>query len=336
MQLIGGNGVVSPVSIYYALYAAYLGSNCTTLTELQKVLGLSETSRDVHAIANHEGQDYILSNNNMIVYHSKAKIIDTYRKRYAAAIGGELVPFSSPSGAVQVVNQMVNKTTRGMIPQILSGGDVDDSTMAIILNTIYFKSKWAIPFSINSTRTGTFYGMKQSTQVPLMHISDKKFLYAEDHDNQMIQLPYVNKSLAMYIVLPKTKTDPGKMCSSLIFRNYSEQSVNLTLPKFEHRQRTHLIPVLQKMGIKQLFTPYEADLSKMTGSKNVFVSDVIHEAVVKVDESGTEAAAVTAMTLSYNCMPTKAQSINFNANHTFYYAIVDKSQQLILFNGIFL
>ena len=111
----------------------------------------------------------------------------------------------------------------------------------------------------------------------------------------------------------------------------NSKEVILSLPKFEHRLRCSMKPILQKMGVHEVFTT-QADLSKI--ANETYVTQIIHEVVVKLDENGTEAAAATAiMTNSFSVGESKG--IIFNANHPFYYAIIHVPSHLNLFSGIY-
>ena len=106
----------------------------------------------------------------------------------------------------------------------------------------------------------------------------------------------------------------------------------MAIPKFEIRKKTNLVSQLKKHGVKDLFLEDKCDLS--TISKDIYVEQIIHEAVIIVDEEGTEAAAVTAMMLCQNsCSRPKQPNKIFNANHPFYFYIRYMPTNTILFIG---
>ena len=193
---------------------------------------------------------------------------------------------------------------------------------------LYFKATWQKQFSKNETKEDMFYKFNKTTSLlPMMHTKNS-FYYFEDDFKQCIMLDYKNRDYAMIVCLPKSESvgfdfDPFSY-------TYAKCEVNLTLPRFTHRSKFDLVMSLKNLGITELFNPLNQDLFNI--SKNqVFVNSIIHDAIVIVDEDGVEAAATTSILFDQ----AESKTFNFNANHSFYYAIVHKPEQLILFNGVF-
>ena len=163
---------------------------------------------------------------------------------------------------------------------------------------------------------------------------------------QALEMPYVDDSLSMVIVLPEARDGLSRMLASNSltsdlgsalagFSNSMERSeMNLYIPKFKIESDYALVTSLTQLGIRKAFTEGQADLSGINGETNLFVSQVKHKAVVKVDEKGTEAAAVTMvdvypMSARYPYVPP----IDFRADHPFLFFIRDRVSGLILFTG---
>jgi len=161
-----------------------------------------------------------------------------------------------------------------------------------------------------------------------------KFKYFEDHNNQVLEMDYKDQNYSMGVILPWKNGKLPNVDSNQIIdytSRFTSREVKLWFPKFEHRKKVRLVPILKKLGISRLFTPYVCQLDKL--AKNIFVSDIIHEAVVIVDETGTEAAAATGIFMMDNCIREKPKIIEFKADHSFIYYIRHKDSNTLLFVG---
>lgn len=141
----------------------------------------------------------------------------------------------------------------------------------------------------------------------------------------------------MGIILPRENIDVNK-CGNYLCANiaYTTQYVEVHLPKFTHRKNIDLIPLMQKMGVTDVFSSLKSQLDKMTIIGVTYVSTMIHEAVVIVDEDGTEAAAVTvAVCVNESCSMRKPKSTVFYANRSFIYYIKHVPTNTLLFVGDF-
>jgi len=190
-----------------------------------------------------------------------------------------------------------------------------------------------------------------ATAVKLMTLS-KRLPYFEDSEVQMIEMPYVGNQFCMGVILPKAPTSlqsllDGIMSKFVTKQNFFEsfnigkineyvkqlttnESIEVYIPKFTHRKNIDLGSVLKKVGVTDLFSPL-ANLGEI--SKDLYVSEAIHEAVVIVDEDGTEASAVTVMMMMESCCYKPKQPKLFRADHSFIYYIRHKPTNMILFVG---
>ena len=164
-----------------------------------------------------------------------------------------------------------------------------------------------------------------------MMYQKKKIPYYEDSAIQLIELPYVGNEFCFGVLLPKQVgivpiLDINQL--GIVIQSLKSEDVRLSLPKFTHRRNVNLIPLLQQSGVNDLFT-YTANLDKI--AQGTFISTAIHEAVVIVDEEGTEAAATTVMMMSKGLVMTK--DFVFNANHSFIYYIRHNPTNTVLFVG---
>ena len=146
----------------------------------------------------------------------------------------------------------------------------------------------------------------------------------------IIALPKAKQPNQIIQVLNQLIADVG----SIFSKSYTETNIKLAMPKFEHRQRYDLVGAFQEMGIIDLFTN-SADLSLISKKGDLNVSKIITEAVARIDEEGTKAAAVTAVMMRESAMMPPKNLIDFTVDHTFYYAIVNVPNHLVIFNGVF-
>jgi serpin B len=237
------------------------------------------------------------------------------------------------------INAWVEKNTNDKIKNILSQGDLTSLTRLVLVNAIYFYGDWASPFKKASTKTKAFSMMDgTSDTMPFMN-QKNRYNYFEDSKIQAIEIPYMDSKASMVIFLPKKTNgiaDPGKSLDYTYYQEIIESmefnDVYLSLPKFKLDFKLELGNTLSQMGMPLAFSP-EADFSGMTGKRDLFISKVIHQAFIKVDEKGTEAAAATAVAMSLGMAPQHIEPKIFNADHPFVFLIRDNTTGSILFMG---
>jgi serpin B len=168
----------------------------------------------------------------------------------------------------------------------------------------------------------------------------KYFPYYEDEEVQAISLPYRGERVSMLIILPK-KTEGWKLISRIldferlqvVTTNLESTEIQLALPRFKTELESNLRKDLVSMGMEQAFSK-NADLSGMTGEKNLFISEIIHKAFIEVSEAGTEAAAATAAVVGLkSAFP--GEPVLFIADHPFIYFLKDEVSGCIIFAGRF-
>jgi len=237
------------------------------------------------------------------------------------------------------------------VPVIVDESAIDEQTRLILVNAVYFKGEWLQTFDAHATRENDFHVSQTETVKVQMMYMQKTFYYGES-DNikcQVIELPYVGKIEflhqwpSMFIILPSqsvTLAEVEKKLTSDDLMNARERfqmastEVKLWLPKFQLDEKLSLVEALSGMGIKDLFVDGAADLSGVDGSRELYVSKVLHRAVVDVNEEGTEAAAATAMTYAvYACILPLKTLPQFRADHPFLFFIQHNATKSILFLG---
>jgi serpin B len=268
-------------------------------------------------------------------YDFQMPYLDTLALNYGAGL--RLLDFAGDSeGSREVINKWVEQMTEERIKDLLPRGSIDGLTRLVLTNAIYFNAAWATPFEETATKDGPFALVtgKQVT-VPLM-AGNMDGSYVKGTDYQAASLPYDGGELSMLVILPdEGKFDSVEQSLSTKFLDgvlgqMAGVKLDLTLPKFEIEDKMDLVPPLKAMGMQDAFSPGEADLSGIDGSRNLYVTGVLHKAFVKVNEAGTEAAAATAVIVGATSVP---QFVTFKVDRPFIFMIRDHATGAIIFLG---
>ncbi len=245
------------------------------------------------------------------------------------------------------INRWVEQKTGGRISSLAAEGQIDPLTRLALCDAIYFKGKWQHQFNERDTKPGQFHiSSTESVTVPMMaQKGDFKTAHIEDGSVALLEMPYDGKDLSMIILLPETRfgeldgdgPDLAGMEKQLSPETLKlwlaeldrarERKTRIMLPRFNTTQRLDLVPELTSMGIASPFSE-SADFSGIDGTRNLFISQVIHKAFLEVSESGTEAAAATVAVLK-----TKSMSDQFLVDHPFLFLIRENGSGTLLFMG---
>uniref|UniRef100_A0A1B6MQX2 Serpin domain-containing protein n=1 Tax=Graphocephala atropunctata TaxID=36148 RepID=A0A1B6MQX2_9HEMI len=358
LQTIGNlnpdnNVFISPSSIYKTMLLAYFMSANHTESALQKSLYLPENKDklDLMGAYNLEKyyqklrsiqKDYQLSSANRIYVDKHVPVKYCMRMLFT----DELVQANFTMNHINVlrkINQWVASQTRKVINNFLSEDSINSQTQLVLANAAYFKGKWEKEFPTEDTAEQKFY-LNSGTTVPVtMMYQENKFRMIRNAELgiEVLELPYSGNDISMFILLP-TKTSPSAVPQLLKLLSYetlqktlvatssrTPYKISVTIPKFTVEQTTELTPILESMGVGDIFEP-TANLGTLTGSPvGVSFSDAIHKAKIQVDEKGTEAAAATAL------VSARIGSESFIVDHPFVYFLYDKIANIILFCGIY-
>jgi len=227
-----------------------------------------------------------------------------------------------------------------MSSKLLELSDIDPLTTHVLLGTLYFKGEWKEQFKVKNTKSDVFYGLTQRNEM-LMNQYSVKHSYCETKKEQWLEMEYLGDRLVMGFCLPKNeKENPANGMLSIPLPTDFESTKlgTVTIPKFTHRIRVNLAPVMaDKLGLKPLFEFSNDDKKgrwQELTDENVCITKIIHEAVIIVDEVGTEAAAATAVTFGVRSMAAPPKK-NFIANRSFSYYIRDKIENVVFFQGLY-
>lgn len=337
---------LSPASLSTALAMTWGGARGKTATELANALHFT-----LPAAKEHEAYSALLARLSSTapdspkltianrLFANKAfpfepAFVSLTRDRYAAPV--EPLDFeAAPDPSRLAINAWVKKQTMDKIPELLQPGDVTKTTRLVLVDAIAFKAQWETPFVAENTKLEPFAAPSGSRKVPMMQTM-LHARFADTPDAQIVELPYASKSaehrMSMLVAVPKTSlADLDGKIDQVLSATLSSQFVDVALPKFTMRSRFDLVDELRKLGVHDAFDSNKADFSGIT-SKPIYVSNVIHEAFVSVDEKGTEAAAATAVLAKCGAaMPTSVAHVR--ADKPFFFALRDDTTGTILFMG---
>ncbi|XP_064639045.1 leukocyte elastase inhibitor-like [Lineus longissimus] len=351
-QLIGGspndNIFLSPVSISIALAMTYLGARGNTATEMELVArfkgveNLQEKFAKLDSVLNAGEKNYTLNTGNQLFGRKGYKFLDEFLGAVLKHHKGELrqLDFAADAeGSRKIINDWVAEKTADKIKDLIPGGAINSLTALVLVNAIYFKGNWARKFEKEKTIKEQFFVAENDVRGVDMMNQKAKFPSGYDRDSgtQVLELPYINKELSMFIFLPQERNGLAKLQSILtldfinkITSNMHEVETIVHLPRFKFEYKFNLHEILQAMGMKDLFSEGKADLSGMDGTNLLFISAAFHKAFIEVNEEGTEAAAATAMIAMMRCIPR----INmFKVDHPFLFMIRENKTKSILFLG---
>ncbi|CAL1297717.1 unnamed protein product [Larinioides sclopetarius] len=287
---------------------------------------------------------YVLNTANAVLVDKHLELLNEYRSNVQQLYKADVrdVDFVKDSSAVvNEINAWVREMTNGKIEKLFD--QLSPSTVLALLNAVYFKGTWKKQFEPSKTRDEVFYnnGLEsEGKSVPLMHLTSR-FPYASVDNFQALELPYKGENISMVILLPNQRDGLRALENSLtpeklaeIQRRLYRTKVEVSLPKFKMEFQKELSPEVKALGANQIFSAGSADFSGMTPSKNVFVSQVIHKAIIEVNEEGSEAAAVTGIVFT-RMRPMPDMIAKFRADHPFLFAIIEKgsTSNMILFLG---
>ena len=354
----------SPYSISAALAMTYEGAKGQTADEMKSVFHFPESNilrpnfAAIYNKINKKNKPYKLSTGNALWAQYDYTFLDEYMNRVEQYYGGKAanVDFRQAEErekSRQTINAFIEEQTNDKIKELIPKGILTEMTRLVLTNAIYFKGTWEWEFDKSDTRDQDFKITPTNiVKTPMMYMDpDKaKFNYADLEKLQILELPYKGEDISMLILLPKQGEDYDYETGERIISDYTLKDIELSaeklkeykaqmketkldsisLPKFEFDSKYFMKDTLSAMGMPTAFTS-DADFSGMDGTLNLYIDTVIHQAYVKVDEEGTEAAAATAVIMVEKsvAMPRNV----FRADHPFVFIIQEKETGNILFMG---
>ena len=363
----GKSFIYSPLSIIYVLGMVNDAATGLTEKELEETLGFHEGG--IQAVNDYcknliDGlpkvdnkvtlniANAIFLNKSFTLKPQFTQDMQTYYDAKAEALDFE------SSETLNHINSWCNEKTNGMIPTILD--EIDPLIMSYLLNAIYFKADWASKFDPKNTKDETFTTEdgNSSTKMTMMH-QNVLINYMKNNTYSAIEMPYGNGLWNMVVMMPEEGKNTDDIINHLkMFGVYpmlyddidgsldtwvfGPHEVDLKLPRYETSSDTDdledgLIGLMKKMGIKRAFYDALAEIPNMC-ELPVYIDIMRQKAKIKVNEEGSEAAAVTVAGVTNKSMgsePKEYPKATFHANRPFVYVIHEQSSGVILFVGKF-
>nr|XP_043616296.1 serpin-Z3-like [Erigeron canadensis] len=369
-----GNFVCSPFSLETVLGMLAAGAEGETLEQLLEFLGhetvdhLLSDSPSAKLLAQlfsdtdsrEAGLEIVLANGIWV----DKKLITRVQSRYKEVLQcvykteAKFVDFENmPHGSAKNINSWVNEKTRGLIPTIVDGGDLKDDVVIALVNALYFKGLWSKPFDAKKTKVKDFHLVNGETvSIPFM-TSQKQFNYGCFEGCKILQIPYESEGqsneFSMYIFLPDRKdglqellkvfhSDPALFHEDFYLEpRFLEK---LWIPKFKISCAFEADNAVKQMGLTLPFKRTNKEFRRIvqpTGPEdNIYVSKILHKSFIEIDETGTEAAAVSCLFMGLpGCTaycPPPPPPARFVADHPFLFMIREVTSQAVFFIGVVL
>jgi serpin B len=271
-------------------------------------------------------------------YNWSTEYLDTLKTNYAAGV--YLVDFAyDPEQGREQINYWIMGETDNRISNLFAPGSINDTTRLVIVNTAYFDAEWSSKFDPDDTHDDTFY-MLDGTEctAPLMN-HEMNFLYSEGDGWQAVQLYYEGLQTSMVIILPETdrfdeiENALDNTFVTQVIDDFESFTVDLTMPKFEDEYTLPLKDTLIELGMVNAYSMKWADFSGMNGQRDLFISESVHKAFIRINEEKTVAAAATGHIAVQDDAGLSPNYRVFHADHPFIYLIRDDLTGTILFIG---
>ncbi len=344
-----GNLFYSPFSLSVAMAMTYEGAREQTAGEIRQVFHypddidtLRQGFSGIMARVNKKDKKYELRTANALWAQRNYPFLPEYFQTVEKYYGGRLnsVDFvGDTENSRLTINRWVEEQTNDRIKNLIPPNVIDSLTRLVLTNAIYFKGLWEKQFPKKATREADFrVSADKTVRVPLMYLQEAEVKYFENEDLQAVELPYVGGEISMLVLLPKgelSRVEPylsSDKLEALRGMLTGLEKVDVYLPRFKFETK-YLMGgkegLLGKMGMPTAFT-LAADLSGMTGQKELLITEVVHQAFVEVNEEGTEAAAATGVVVGIKMVSSKPV---FRADHPFIFIIQERQTGTILFLG---
>ena len=349
--------ILSPISITFALGMLNNGAAGETQQQINKVLGFADGGAEgindfcykmLEMAPTLDPLTKVMIANTIYMNEPYELMPDFILKANAFYHAEPETRDFSDGETRDVINKWAADHTEQMIKEVLKEDEFNPSSVSYLLNAIYFKGNWAKKFDKAETRDEHFVNvlLEDETETleikpqPMMHQRDK-FDYCEIDDYQALRLPYGSGSFVMTVLLPKTdsravpKVPTAEVWEQLNQRMHSTQ-VDVKLPRFESDTDINLVPVMRKLGMVDAFSPYTADFSRFCvwSKARIYIGLMKQVAKIKLDEEGTEAAAVTVIDMKDGSAGVDDYPV-FHANHPFLYVISEQKTGAVFFIGQF-
>ncbi len=339
------NVMISPLSVSLALSMTLNGAEGTTKTAMQNTLGFQGFTLDeinqiyfdlINALKKTDPKVVLNIANSIWIrkdFPVEQSFTDVNKQYFNATVSN----LDFDQAAVNTINNWVNTNTNGKIPTILNS--ISPEEIMFLINAIYFNGKWLYQFDPAKTANTQFtLASGQQISVPMMKIKEE-FGYSVQSGYKALKMPYGRGKFQMIILLPDEGISPSQISEQLnpamwetLNSSLSEPvEIDVWIPKFQYSWEIQLNQVLSDLGMGEAFEPNSADFAKINPDYQLYITKVKHKTFIKVDEEGTEAAAVTSVGVGVTSFP--ANPLEFHATRPFIYLITEQDTGAILFMG---
>jgi len=342
----GENVFISPISISTALSMTYQGAQGNTKDEMGKVLGYGDMDDETLRESYREFLKYLVAMDpeidlniaNSIWYREgeaiEEEFLEVNREVFDALV--EELDFSDEEAA-DIINAWIEDATEGKIEEMLEG-PIPGNVIMYLINAIYFKGDWTVPFEEEQSFDAIFNASSGEQQEITMMRRNGSVEYGEGEDYQSVRLPYgEEKNTAMYVILPKDEErDINEFLGTMDEEKWqdirgsvsSSDDVELQIPRFEMEYGIKSLKnALIRLGMEEAFDMY----ANFDGIRpGIFIEDVLHKAVIEVNEQGSEAAAATVVVVDESAAMDPP---SFIADRPFLFVIANEEADSILFMG---
>jgi len=339
----------SPYSLSTAMAMTYEGARGKTAEEIRQVFHYPEDIEilrrgyaEIINQINKKDKKYELHTANALWAQQNYPFSPEYFKTVEKYYGGKVTNIDfvrDTENSRLTINKWVEEQTNNRIKDLIPQGVITPLTRLVLTNAIYFKGNWETQFPKGNTKEAEFRAsVDKKVRVPMMFIGGRKFNYAENEALQLLELPYAGNELSMLILLPRnelSEVEPYLKADKIqdLMKDMRQEEVDVYLPRFKFETK-YLMGgekgILGRMGMPTAFSEMRADFSGMTGKPDLYITEVVHQAFVEVNEEGTEAAAATGVIMGVKAVLIKKV---FRADHPFIFFILEKRTGTILFFG---
>ncbi|MFO7627388.1 MAG: serpin family protein [Candidatus Fermentibacteraceae bacterium] len=346
------NVMFSPFCISSALGMAWAGARGETEAGMAHALGFGDSQSAVHngfsrlfGLIEREGIDpgedpITLNIANALWVDGNYPLLDDYVtlvSEYYRAEARNMDFAGDPDAQRVVINDWVEDMTMQRITDLLGPGSVTTATRVVLTSAVYFQGNWRLQFNPELTRDGTFTTLAgEEVTVPFMSRTMDVPFY-RGNGFRAVAMQYSDLQSRMIILFPdgdfegfQNDLDPEML--EEVVGGLSVREVAVVMPPFEFTTDYSLAPALSDMGMGDAFDGSRADFSGFTGERDLFITAVVHKAFVKVDETGTEAAAATGVIMATTAMPSDPPEL-FLLDRPFVFLIIDDCSGAVLFMG---
>ena len=344
-QVPDANLMISPMSLQYALGMLSNGCSETALKEITDAMGMKDYSLDMlnsffynltQTLAK-EDKDFTLKLANAIWIQENFEVGKDFIQNNKALFDADVndIDFTQADKAKKTINEWAEKATNGTIKELSL--QIDDFTRVVLANACYLKGKWTLPFDKKETKKATFHNQDGTTsEVDMMHLK-KRFNFRDSAGDpyMAVELPYGDQTFSMVIVVPKENYTLDEILPTLDWNRLSMGGweVNVELPKFkiEASYPEEIMKCVKELGVSQIFL--SGSLPGM--HPELFVGQIAQDTFIEVDEAGTEASAVTTISMELAAGPvvTPPPTPTIRMDRPFAFAIRENTTGAVLFMG---